>query len=570
MRRALGFLVVVALVALVVGGPIAGAAETAPEASDRIDAPERVVVESTTHVQSTVERPVHERGVEECAATPPEDFTPPDGNTSEVIGWVDGYWYNQPIEINQSEGLDDEELDAITARTAARYEALRCWTFDELPPVEIQDREAFVDEQASLFETVEDEERQFDNAKLEALLMVPTELDSVEQREANRGGAVLGYYDPVGGDVVLISEDELQVDEVTLAHELGHALQDQRYDLTRFDALTEDGAAAENGLVEGDVVLIEQRYERLCSEDEWECLERPERTPGAGIENWGLYLLSFQPYSDGPSFVASVYERDEGWAPVDEMYDDPPTTSNHVVFPDRYPDFEAREITIHDPATDEWERLSVPDRPDHEQFGPAGLAATLMAPTFETFGPDGPIYDADELQNLEPNSNDLDSFNPFNYDHDAIDGWEGDRLHVYVGEDDETASIWRIAWTSPADAATFQEKYETLLDHHGGEPVRHLEGVYRFSATSDFDGNVYVEQDGDELVIVHAPSTDAIDELYGLPEQPTDENTYDPPVVGGDGDENTPNDEQPGFGVIATAVVLLVTLAALARRRGPP
>ena len=48
--------------------------------------------------------------IQDCAAEPPDDFdAPADGNG--VIGFVDGYWYNQPLEIDVEGGLTEDELD---------------------------------------------------------------------------------------------------------------------------------------------------------------------------------------------------------------------------------------------------------------------------------------------------------------------------------------------------------------------------------------------------------------------------------------------------------------------------
>ncbi|MDX1748601.1 MAG: hypothetical protein R3324_21930, partial [Halobacteriales archaeon] len=37
---------------------------------------------------------------------------PPDPETDR-LGWENGYWYNESITVDQSDGLSDEELDAI-------------------------------------------------------------------------------------------------------------------------------------------------------------------------------------------------------------------------------------------------------------------------------------------------------------------------------------------------------------------------------------------------------------------------------------------------------------------------
>lgn len=36
--------------------------------------------------------------VGQCAATPPSDLDDPD-NPEGVVGWVEGYWYSEPVEV---------------------------------------------------------------------------------------------------------------------------------------------------------------------------------------------------------------------------------------------------------------------------------------------------------------------------------------------------------------------------------------------------------------------------------------------------------------------------------------
>lgn len=58
------------------------------------------------------------------AATTTAADAPPDPS-EDVIGWENGHWYNESIAVNQSDGLNDTELDAFVARSMARVEHLR-------------------------------------------------------------------------------------------------------------------------------------------------------------------------------------------------------------------------------------------------------------------------------------------------------------------------------------------------------------------------------------------------------------------------------------------------------------
>ncbi|MFW5974172.1 MAG: Hvo_1808 family surface protein [Natrialbaceae archaeon] len=338
--------------------------------------------------------------VDECAAEPPEDFADPE---SDDIGWVDGYWYDEPLDINASGGITEDELDRLVARTAARVEAMRCINADEgVPPVDIQTREQFQEEQAELFEDVSDDERLFDNAVYETLLLVDSETNSVDQRQANRGASVGGTYNFLEGEINIVSDDpeNLSIDEEVLAHEIGHAVQDQQFNLSSYERPTTDIDKGTLGLIEGDVTLIEQQYLEACENGEWKggCV-----TESSGSEadsepaNWGLYFQSFQPYSDGPAFVESVYEQ-RGWEGVNELYEDPPSSAVQIVEPDRYPELQPGEVTVPDESTAEWDRLSTPEGPGYDTPGIASISAMFMAPLYESSGA-FTIYEAEEILN---------------------------------------------------------------------------------------------------------------------------------------------------------------------------
>ncbi|MFC7190435.1 hypothetical protein ACFQL7_11610 [Halocatena marina] len=60
---------------------------------------------------------------------------PPDPNT-DTLGWESGYWYNESITVDQSDGLSESELDAFLARSMARVEHIRRLEFTEQVEIE--------------------------------------------------------------------------------------------------------------------------------------------------------------------------------------------------------------------------------------------------------------------------------------------------------------------------------------------------------------------------------------------------------------------------------------------------
>ncbi|QLH75768.1 hypothetical protein HZS55_02290 [Halosimplex rubrum] len=58
---------------------------------------------------------------------------PPDPETDR-LGWEGGYWYNETIDVNQTDGLSESERSALVARTMARVERVdgrdRTWRIE--------------------------------------------------------------------------------------------------------------------------------------------------------------------------------------------------------------------------------------------------------------------------------------------------------------------------------------------------------------------------------------------------------------------------------------------------------
>ncbi len=497
--------------------------------------------------------------IHECAAEPPEDHADPE---EDVLGWSNGYWYDEQLDINTTDGLDEDELDALVARTEARIEAIRCLPFENETDVDVITREEF-EEETEAWDSPEDVQR-FEDVVYRAMLLVDEE-DPQEVQQENLGTGVGGYYDPATEQIVVIAEDEesLEFDETLLAHELGHALQDQHFDLGRFDEQTIDGSLADEGLIEGDVVYVEQLYEHACEDGAWEgtCVEvaDPEQPTPDDLANIGLYLLSFQPYSDGPAFVDDIYEYEPGeraagdWEPVDELYDDPPGTSAEIISPDRYPNYESTNVTASDNSTDEWEQLTVEDRPDYETVGKAGLSAMFAYPTFAP-DVDESVIDQSEFQD------DGTAFSTFEYRHEYVTGWNGDRLQPYENDAGETSYVWTTEWETEADAQTFRVGYDRLLDNVWGmERVDGQAGTYE--SDDAFAGAYYVDREGDRVSIVHAPTIEQLGELEPDAESTTE---WELPqsTPSNDADDG---DEIPGFGIGVAVVGILGTLLVVRR-----
>ncbi|MHC3436726.1 Hvo_1808 family surface protein [Natrialbaceae archaeon A-gly3] len=480
---------------------------------------------------------------------PANGTTTEEPTTEGTIGYVEGYWHDDelPVDERTDATLEEDELEAVVYRSMARVEVIRELTFQEAVPVEVITREQFQAENGESFVDLEDEEL-FQNVRYETLFMIDRETDAVEEYEALYSGSVAGYYDPETDEVVVVSEDEEtpEMDEVILGHELLHALQDQHFDLSTYDAETLDGSSAELGLIEGDAVWVEREYERRCS-FEWDCVLPAGGDGDVSAFDRGLFLTVFQPYSDGPAYVEYLLDAEDGdWDAVNDAYDDPPASSSEVIRPGE--EREPVEITHEDRSSDHWERVELENRTDYASFGEVGMASMFAAPAFDDRDE---IIPRDDLFGVGSGN--------YDYDHEYTDGWAGDKLVVYATDEEtveETGYVWHTEWATGDDAEEFLEGYLELLEVHGAETVDGHEDTLVIDES--FPGAYYVDHDGETVTIVRAPSVEELSEVHAGA-APDGEDTLVFPFAADD-------DTLPGFGVATTALAVVV-VGAMAHRR---
>lgn len=179
---------------------------------------------------------------------------------------------------------------------------------------------------------------------LGALGAIPAGTDLRELRADALGREVIGFYDPETEELVVKSGGpELgPFERVTLAHELEHALADQRLGIPLPDDITagtEDRDLAALSVVEGDATLTMQRYSATLPLEDQVGLVDPEAVAEAeaGLAQLPHFLqreLLF-PYEEGLNFVCRLYAAG-GWDAVNAAYDRSPESSDEILFPDRY------------------------------------------------------------------------------------------------------------------------------------------------------------------------------------------------------------------------------------------
>lgn len=524
---------------------------------------------------------------------------PPDPE-EDVLGWENGYWHNESISVTRDDGLNDSELDVVVARGMARVEYVRELEFDETPPVEVIPREEYANDVEERYANMTESDRVHQNIKYEALFMVGETQDAISVQRRNQAGGVGGYYDPEAGEIKIISENVStpKMDEITLSQELFHALQDRQFNISSFNQSTEELHNAKDGIIEGDGNLVDQLYNEECTGGIWNgsCL-MPEESGGASDFNphIGLYQITFQPYSSGPPFVQGIYNSG-GWEAVNDLYENPPASSEQVLHPEKYGQDEPATVSFEDTSQDPWRRQTLNGSDGNEsvsfaQFGEGGLFVALWYPGYETGGETTVIPYRSHL-NLTA-SNEISQVEPYLYEHPATEGWGGEKLIPYVtdesAETNETAYVYKLTWDSETDAEEFRGKWLELVKFHNAEPVDGHADTYRIPDDEEFGDAFYVAQEGDTVTIVNAPTIEDLSLVYdgAAPEvettpTPTEtvtatqtETATDSGTTGETETETdtesgtateTPGDSGPGFTLGLALVALAVGLLAATRR----
>ncbi|SEO76786.1 hypothetical protein SAMN04487948_10511 [Halogranum amylolyticum] len=497
MTRALATVAVVLLLVLAGCSSFSGGTPT----SEATPTPEPEPVSTPT--------PTTETATTEPTATATRSADDPYADpASDVLGWEDGYWYDEQIDVDQSDGLTDAELAAYVGRAKARVEQLRRQEFTRDVRIEVLTREAFAErERERSLEGPEDPEyNRWNNQVWEALFVVDEDADISRAFDSLGETLILGQYFR-GEDALLVVSDDPErpvVDNETLVHELVHALQDQQYNLSapQYDPQTQDAQLARNGLTEGEAEYVTTRYVELCG-TEWDCVTTPASnrpTPDYSQLNLGVVLVVVQPYGDGTAYVHSLVERG-GWDAVDAAHADVPRSTERIMH--RRADDEIRPLSVPDTARNGWERYDVADVAD-EGADTAGEASIYVMFWYQGYRYGNEVIDRSTV--LPP---DAGRYDTYNFTSAPSQGWGNDKIVPYKnGEED--GYVWLSTWDTERDAREFHDAYLRVLEGHGAEQLADSTWVIEDGGFADA---FYVVRDGRRVVVVNGPTVDDLGDI---------------------------------------------------------
>jgi hypothetical protein len=300
---------------------------------------------------------------------------------------------------------------------------------------------------------------------------------------------IAGYYDPETKKLTISASagDDATWAELVLAHEIDHALQDQSFDLKKFEDTPDgedDAAAARRALVEGDgiALMIEVMLTRNGVPLPWSnptatnTIEKAMAMPGSGdsLDKAPIAIreaLIF-PYRAGFTFVAALRRR-QPWSAVDAAFKKPPSSTEQIIHPERY---------------------LAGDEPIGVTIGALSSLAGYQVAHKTVWGELG--------FHLFLRAHGIDAATST----EAAAGWGGDRTIVLVKADDrrpeKAVGVSRSEWDSEADAIEAHEAAVKAFDAViAGSVVEHSRTRTRWMSV---EGNVsWIERKGPSIVIVH-------------------------------------------------------------------
>ena len=244
---------------------------------------------------------------------------------------------------------------------------------------------------------------------------------------------VAGYYDPKAQQFYLADWIEIDGQKPVMAHELTHALQDQHFNLKRFEKWPKgdsDAELAAHALIEGDATLAMSLYLSkhpliaiaFIRSSQETSAEQFKQAPRA------LQQSLLFPYQEGSSWATKVYRRG-GWAMVSEAFTKLPQSTEQILHVEKYFSYEPPvKVTLPSLARvlgPGWKRI------DNDVNGEWGYYLVL-----------------DEYLNNVPDSK------------SAAAGWGGDRFAIYQGpQPSDVFLAQHTVWDTAADAKEFFDAY---------------------------------------------------------------------------------------------------------------
>ena len=278
---------------------------------------------------------------------------------------------------------------------------------------------------------------------------------------------IAGYYDPVTREFYLADWLELETQKPVMAHELTHALQDQHFNLRRFQKWPHgdsDAQLAAHSLIEGDATLTMMVY--MAKNPLVALAFTRSLSTGVSTEQFNQAPRALReslifPYLQGSQWATSIYKRD-GFAGLSQAFTKLPLSTEQILHPEKYFAYEKPlKITLPDLS-------GLLNRAGASNEGSPVLLPSVLSTQYSALSTSGSSLPPSSWHRIDSDVNGewgtyllLDQFlkSPAESGRAAA-GWAGDRYDVYEGPESGQAIIAQVSnWDTEADAREFFDAY---------------------------------------------------------------------------------------------------------------
>ncbi len=310
---------------------------------------------------------------------------------------------------------------------------------------------------------------------------------------------VAGYYEPKTRQFHLADWIDVDGQRPVMAHELTHALQDQHFDLRRFEHWPKgdsDAELAAHALIEGDATLAMVMY---ITSNPMRALTFLKSLGGLGVETKELdqaprvlrESLLF-PYQEGLNWTRVLYKRG-GWPQISQAFATLPQSTEQILHPEKYLEHEAPvKVTLPDITglLNNGSQKSAHARSDRASSLQARPSWKKL--TSDVNGEWGTYLLLDQLLKSPAES------------RQAAGGWAGDRYAVYESSSGQVVYVSISTWDTETDASEFYDAYvkRIKLRYDGAEMMPGSETASTRMSWKTKEGMVTLERDGSRVLVL--------------------------------------------------------------------
>jgi hypothetical protein len=343
-------------------------------------------------------------------------------------------------------------------------------------------------------ENYDEEQLQSEGRVMQKLGLIPTSMDYKDFTLKLLTEQVGGYYDPEKKTFFIAAWLPIEQQKPVMVHELTHALQDQYFDIGRFQkedrqSHNDDRSLARQAVFEGDAMAVMLDYMLEPAGRNFTQLPNLVTVMRQQFSSMESQFDVFKqapmflkeellfPYGYGAAFLQKLRST-QPWDAVNKLYLDFPASTEQIIHPEKYlePRDQPRDVELQDPSpglSPGWKSTY------HNVLGEFTLYLMLKA------------------------------FIPEETAKTAAAGWGGDQVMLLQNSNGDSAVFVSSVWDTVADAGQFYAAMDTWFKIRFPESKRSEESASGFHLSTPA-GFHALRQEGDRVrFVVGLPESEA-------------------------------------------------------------